>query len=196
MVLSIRARVHSKHWFWPGPDSKKHISLQGFFEETTEFIKIPVKTATWHSNQDPLEKGWSLPQSDAWRWLWQSGLWRIDFPEHDWWASNFPLSMIKHELRPANRPGQARLCLPPPLAPVPGKVLRKHNSKPVQILFLFSAILSANQKCQHSVQRSVPSTLGVAHSGPYCCRLSNLWTGVSFTCLLLIGGLRKWDHTS
>ena len=40
--------------------------------------------------------------------------------------------MIKHELRPAHRPGQTRLCLPPPLAPVPGKLVRKLNSKLVQ----------------------------------------------------------------
>ena len=40
-----------------------------------------------------------------------------------------------------------------------------------------------------------PRKQGVAKSGPNC-RLNSRWTGVSFTCLLLIGVLRIWDNNS
>ena len=104
--------------------------------------------------------------------------------------------MIKHELRPAHRPGQTLLCLPPRLAPVPGKLVRKLNSKLVQNPLVQCFSLYQSKKRQQSAQLSVPSKQGEANSGPYCCSLNNLWTGVSFTCLLLIGVLRIWDHTS
>ena len=68
------------------------------------------------------------------------------FAEHDCCVSNLLLSMIKHELRPAHRPGQTRLCLPPPLAPVPGKLVRKLNSKLVQKSS--SAFPYISPKCQ------------------------------------------------
>ena len=112
------------------------------------------------------------------------------FAEHDCCVSNLLLSMIKHELRPAHRPGQTRLCLPPPLAPVPGKLVRKLNSKLVQNPLVQCFSLYQSKKRQQSAQLSVPSKQGVTNSGPYCCSLNNLWTGVSFTCLLLIGVLR------
>ena len=104
--------------------------------------------------------------------------------------------MIKHELRPAHRPGQTLLCLPPRLAPVPGKLVRKLNSKLVQNPLVQCFSLYQSKKRQQSAQLSVPSKQGVTNSGPYCCSLNNLWTGVSFTCLLLIGVLRIWDNNS
>ena len=130
--LALRCKPHAGSTWTSAPESEAlaRSVLSALSEvfgrqyRSLLFSRMPIKTRPLALYALTAEKNTTLPHDPR------------GFAEHDCWASHLPLSMIKHKLRPAHRPGQTRLCLPPPLALVPGKLVRKLNGKLVQILLV------------------------------------------------------------